>query len=264
MRKISGVFWLKATSLLGLAALAPTASNAQTTGNGSFFEEFNRIDKKRWYISNGWVNGDHQGCTWSKSNVRVVNGRLQLRLTKSANRLRNYRCAEIRTYASLGYGLYEARIRSAAGSGLNTGMFTYSGPPLTKVHDELDFEFLGKTPRRVQTNFWVNGRGKREENVPVPGEGAAAGFNDYAIDWRPNGIKWYINGKLVRSATGATQPVTPGQYFLTLWSGSANIAEWMGNLPSSTQNVVAEVEWAAYSAPSTKCLFPQSMSCNNR
>ena len=116
---------------------------AQALPDKSFFEDWNQIDLKRWYVSNGWVNGAYQSCAWSKYNVRAVNGRLQLLLTKAPNALRTYRCAEIRTHVGLGYGLYEARIRTAAGSGLNTAMFTYSGPPMTKVHDELDFEFLG-------------------------------------------------------------------------------------------------------------------------
>jgi endo-1,3-1,4-beta-glycanase ExoK len=261
MLQSGGKFRLMMTLLLLSAAGWPVAASAQPAANQSFFDDFNQIDRKRWYISNGWVNGNHQGCTWSRNNVRAVNGRLQIRLTKAPNSLRQYKCAEIRTFASLGYGLYEARIRTAEGSGLNTGMFTYSGPPLTKVHDEIDFEFLGKSPNKVQLNYWVDGVGKREMNVPVPG-GAAADFNNYAIEWAPNSIKWYINGKLVRSANGANLPVTPGQYFLTLWSGSATISGWLGTLPASTKNVVAEVEWAAYSEPRTKCLFPQSLSCS--
>jgi endo-1,3-1,4-beta-glycanase ExoK len=247
------------TALCAVTAAIPI--HAQTATNGSFFDELNQIDYKRWYVSNGWVNGDHQGCTWTADQVRIVNGRLQLRVTKARNALRNYKCGEIRTRASLGYGLYEARMRTAAGAGLNTAMFTYSGPPLTKVHDELDFEFLGKSPDKVQTNFWVNKVGVNEVNVPVPG-GAAAAFNNYAIDWSPTGIKWYINGKLVRSESGDVLPVTPGQFFLSLWSGSATSANWLGTVPTTMKSAVAEVEWVGFSAPGTKCQFAQSMSCS--
>jgi endo-1,3-1,4-beta-glycanase ExoK len=250
-------FRLLTTALL----LGPVSAAAQTTGDKSFFDDFNSIDLKRWYISDGWVNGGYQGCTWARTNVTTSSGRLRLRLTKSANPLRAYKCAEIRTYASLGYGLYEARMRTAAGSGLNTAMFTYSGPPLTKVHDELDFEFLGKSPDKVQTNFWVNKQGNHEVNVPVPG-GAASAFNNYAMEWTPESIKWYINGKLVRSATGASLPVTPGQFFLSLWSGTSVNADWLGTLSPTTKSKMAEVEWAAYSAPGRACLFPQSISCS--
>jgi endo-1,3-1,4-beta-glycanase ExoK len=248
-------------AMVALCSVATaTAGQAQTVTDSSFFDELNRIDLKRWYISNGWVNGNHQGCTWSADQVRIARGRLQLRLTKARNALREYKCAEIRTHAKLGYGLYEARMRTAAGAGLNTAMFTYSGPPLTKVHDELDFEFLGRSPGQVQTNFWVNKVGGNEVNVPVPG-GAASAFNNYAIDWSPAGIKWYINGRLVRSESGASLPVTPGQFFLSLWSGAANMSSWLGTLSPTTRSVVAEVEWVGYSEPGTKCRFPQSISC---
>jgi endo-1,3-1,4-beta-glycanase ExoK len=253
-------FQLIATLLAASSALAAAPAKAQVPADQSFFDDFNAIDLKRWYVSDGWVNGNHQGCTWARSNVTATNGKLRLRLTKSANALRAYKCAEIRTYASLGYGLYEARIRTVAGGGLNTGMFTYSGPPLTKVHDELDFEFLGKSPNQVQLNYWVNKQGNNVMNVPVPG-GAAAAFNNYAMEWAPNSIKWYINGKLVRSETGSILPVTPGQFFLTLWSGSSTNADWLGTLSPTTTSVMAQVEWAAYSAPGTACRFPQSMRC---
>ena len=72
--------------------------------------------------------------------LRVRGGVLQIALTKERNPLRDYRCGEVRTRKALGYGLYEARIRAASGSGLNSAMFTYSGKPLTPVHDEIDFE----------------------------------------------------------------------------------------------------------------------------
>jgi endo-1,3-1,4-beta-glycanase ExoK len=254
-------FRLTAMLLAAGTAFGAAPVAAQTPASQSFFDGFSSLDLKRWYVSSGWVNGNHQGCTWARSNVAVARDRLQLRLTKAANTLRAYKCAEIRTYASLGYGLYETRMRTAAGSGLNTGMFTYSGPPLTTVHDEMDFEFLGKSPNQVQTNFWVNKQGNNEVNVPVPG-GAASAFNNYAIEWTPTSVKWYINGKLVRSATGSPLPVTPGQFFLTLWSGSSVNADWLGKLAPTTTSVLAEVEWAAYSAPGEKCLFPQSISCS--
>ena len=37
-----------------------------------FFEDFtNGLDKDRWYVSDGWTNGDWQDCHWSGGAVRV-------------------------------------------------------------------------------------------------------------------------------------------------------------------------------------------------
>jgi endo-1,3-1,4-beta-glycanase ExoK len=244
--------------LIGLAALPATAQ--QAVAPKSFFDPFDRIDSKRWYISDGWVNGDIQGCTWAKSNVTTQNGMLHLQLTKAANRLRAYKCAEIRTYSRYGYGLYEVRMRTAAGAGLNTAMFTYSGKPLTPVHDEVDFEFLGKSPKTVQLNYFVAGKGGHETLAPV-GADASVGFHTYAFDWGPQQLRWYIDGKLVRTAAALPQPSVAGQYFLTLWMGGAPADGWLGKFVDARPSISADVDWVAFTAPGERCAFAQSLSC---
>ena len=49
-------------------------------------------------------------------------------------------------------------MKAAAGSGLNTGFFTYIGPTHKQPHDEIDFEVLGKDPSKVQINQYVDGK----------------------------------------------------------------------------------------------------------
>lgn len=229
-------------------------------GQGSFFDPLDRVDPARWYVSDGWTNGDYQGCAWSRDNVGVSRGVLQLRLGRANDKLRPYRCGEIKTNAPHGYGTYEARIRTAAGSGLNTAMFTYSGYPLSTIHDEIDFEFLGRNSGQVQLNYFTKGDGKHASH-PELGFDAAAGFNDYAFVWRPDGVRWYINGKLVREASGAGLPTTPGSLFLSLWNGTDQVKDWLGPFDTSRTPVVAEVDWIAYTKTGERCRFPQSITC---
>lgn len=234
----------------------------QTAGPVSFFDNFDRIDTKRWYISNGWVNGNWHGCTWARSNLVLKNGILQMQITKVPNKLRSHKCAAIRTLGRLGYGVYEVRMRTAAAAGLNTAMFTYSGQPLTPVHDEIDFEFLGKSPRNVQLNYYVSGKGGRESSVPV-GSDASAIFHTYAFEWTPTSLRWYIDGRLVRTASGGAQPNTPGQFFLSLWMGSPQLDGWLGSFIDTRPVITAEVDWIAYTRAGDRCRFAQSVSCSN-
>lgn len=229
----------------------------------SFFEPFDKIDSNRWYVSDGWVNGGWHGCTWARENMAIKRGILQLRLTHSPNKLRKYKCPEIRTHARYGQGLYEVRMRSAAGSGLNTAMFTYSGQPLTPVHDEIDFEFLGKSPTSVQLNYYVSGKGGRESLTAV-GADASADFHTYAFEWTPTALNWYIDGKLVRTAEGGPQPKTPGQLFLSLWMGSPQFDSWLGKFADTRSPIIADIDWIAYTAPGERCQFPQSLRCAGR
>ena len=256
-------FWI-VFALFGLigSICIPCKMSAATleSNSRSFFDPFDRIDTHRWYISDGWTNGDHQGCTWARENIQVVHGVLQLRHTTSPNKLRRYKCAEIRTLSSYGYGIYEARIRTAAGAGLNTAMFTYSGPPLTPVHDEIDFEFLGKLPNAVQLNYYTASHGGHETSTNLGADGSA-GFNNYAVEWSPQNIKWYLNGRLIRSAAQPGLPNIPGQFFLSLWSGSDTVNSWLGKYDNHSKDVIAEVDWIAFTAPGEKCRFRESITC---
>lgn len=248
------------SALLGLLA-APGIAQPGVTG-GSFFEPFDKVDEHRWYVSDGWTNGNHQGCTWRRNHIGLGRGAdkgiLFLRLDNQADAKRPYGCAEIRTRAKLGYGLYEVRMRAAAGSGLNSAMFTYIGPP-DQPHDEIDFEFIGKSPNNVQLNYFRDGQGNHGSIAPTPG--ATDGFHNYAFDWSPNAIRWYVDGKLVRTSTGADLPRAPGQLFLSLWNGSAQNEDWLGAMAYKAP-VFAAIDWIAFTKAGEPCAFPQSLRCH--
>ncbi len=238
----------------------PPVKGRLVDGDASFFDPFDRIDLARWYVSDGWVNGAHQGCTWSRDNVSASKGVLQLQLGKAVDRLRPYRCAEVRTKARYGHGVYEARMRTAAGSGLNTAMFIFSGRPLTPVHDEIDFEFLGKAPANVQLNYYVNATGGHE-TAPTLGFDASSGFHDYAFVWMPGRVEWYVDGRLVRSAVGEPQPSTAGQFFLSLWNGSGTVDAWLGKFDAGKTPVLAEIDWVGFTKLGERCKFAASLTC---
>lgn len=228
----------------------------------SFFEPFDRLDEKRWYVSDGWANADWHGCTWSRQAVRVSGGRLRVSVIKSPNKHRAYKCGEIQTRVRLGYGWYEARMKTAIGSGLNSNFFTYSGPPTTKVHDEIDFEFLGRLPRTVDLNYFVNGNGNHGSR-PDLGLDTTQGFNTYAFEWTPERIRWFVNGRLVRTSTGKDMPQVAGKLFASLWlvGKGRDKEQWLGKADPSQLPATAEFDWIAYTRTGERCLFPESMSC---
>ena len=56
---------------------------AAAAQSGSFYDTFETLDESRWFISDGWNNGDWHGCTWSRKNVEVGDGILIEILGKS-------------------------------------------------------------------------------------------------------------------------------------------------------------------------------------
>jgi endo-1,3-1,4-beta-glycanase ExoK len=246
----------------GLLVNAATGTMAQDRPTArSFVENFDELDTARWYVSDGWANGEHQNCTWSKAQVSIADGILRLGFEKQHTQKRSYACGEIQTNRRFGHGTYEARIKAAAGSGLNTGFFSFIGPAHKQPHDEIDFEFLGKDTSQVQLNQYVAGKGGNEKLVAVAG-GADQGFNDYAFVWEEDRIRWYINGQLVHTADDpAKLPSHASKIYLSLW-GSDTMKSWMGRFSEPDGQVSAEVDWVAFTAAGDACQFPESVACS--
>lgn len=245
---------LSATSACAQPA-SPAPSQGQTAA--SFYDPFDKIDGRRWFVSNGWSNGAIQGCTWDASRVRIVDGMLELSVGPAG--AKNPGCAEIRTHAHTGYGTYEARVKTATGSGINSNMFTYSGPPLTPVHDEIDFEFIGKAPTAVQLNYYVNGRGGHE-SWPDLGHDTSKTFQTIAFEWLPDSVRWYIDGKLVREDKKPGMYM-PGNFFLSVWSAGPQGTAWLGQVDQATLPAKMYVDWVAFTRMGERCRFPESITC---
>lgn len=242
------------------AAGSATMALAQQGASGtSFVEDFDRLDTKSWYVSDGWNNGAHQNCTWSKRQVKVENGVLDLTFEKRQSGEREFTCGEIQTRKRYGYGTYEVRMKTANGSGLNSAFFTYIGPTDKKPHDEIDFEVLGKDPGKVQLNQYISAKGGNEKLVDVPG-GANSAFNDYAFVWEKDRLRYYLNGQMVHEVTDATKlPVNAQKIFLSLW-GTDTLSDWMGKF-SVTGPTTMQVDRVAFTAAGDPCQFPESIAC---
>jgi endo-1,3-1,4-beta-glycanase ExoK len=251
-------------SALAALTVAPVPSKAQEPkpAGKSFVEDFDKLDRKRWYVSDGWSNGDHQNCTWSKDQVSVSDGILKLGFAGEQQADgRGYVCGEIQTNRRFGHGTFEVRMKAAAGSGLNTGFFSYIGPVHKQPHDEIDFEVLGKDPSKVQVNQYVNGKSVGSAKlVDVPG-GADQDFHDYAFVWQEDRIAWYVDGELVDEETDpAKLPSHASKIYLSLWS-SDTLKSWMGPFADPGAPIAAEIDRVAYTAPGDDCQFPESIVC---
>ena len=249
-------------SILGVfaATMSFSVAHAQQGPTGqSFVDTFKTLDSARWYISDGWNNGAHQNCTWTKNNIKVEDGHLQLTFNNTPLKERKFSCAEIQTKQRFGYGTYEVRMKAADISGLNSAFFSFIGPVDKSPHDEIDFEILGKNLNEVQVNQYISAKGDNEKLIPVPG-GANKAFNDYAFVWEKDRLRFYVNGKMVQDVTDpAKLPSHSQKIFLSLW-GTDTLTDWMGPF-SYTSPQTMTVERVAFTALGDKCQFPTSVAC---
>ena len=236
MMKISRTIFI----LCALSAFSFSHAQAATI---PFFAKYPQLDNKLWYISNGWTNGPIQSCEWRADAIGTDEQRLKITLSNKGGKIAPYGCGEVQSMKKMTFGVYEVSMRSAKGSGLNSNFFTYTGDP---VHDEIDFEFLGKNPKTVQVNYFANNKNYGGVNINL-GFDASAAFHTYKFVWEPTRITWFVDGKQVfQTKVGAKNlPLHPQRFYMSLWSGSKTANGWLGPF-NYTAPASAEYEWVRY------------------
>ncbi|PAK50182.1 glycoside hydrolase family 16 protein [Paenibacillus sp. 7541] len=248
---------VKMTALLAVAALLISVSATQPVQaqGAAFTEPLNGPNPGMFYTSDGWGNGVDFGVGWKASNQEFSNGIMALRLDNvgcpSNCSGKPYASAEYATTQKYGYGRVEARIKAAKGAGLVTSLFTYSGAAPGTSNDEIDIEILGKDTTKMETNYFTNGVGGHSTVIDL-GFDASLDFHDYAFEWSPTSIKWYVDGRLVHTETGSRGPLptSPGYIMVNLWSGAGPAEIWTGKFTYPGHPIRAYYDWIKFTPAS--------------
>ncbi|CAM0137031.1 putative glycosidase CRH2 [Umbelopsis sp. WA50703] len=127
------------------------------------------------------------------------------------------------------YGSIEAKIKAAPVGGIVTA-FIFMAPG----KDEIDYEWVGD---QVQSAYYYRGIPDYSTEASVTLETGTTDFHIYKIDWQPDAITWYIDGKPIRTVEKNSTLESDNQYHypteashfqLGLWdaSGDASTAKW--------------------------------------
>ncbi|KAK3686235.1 concanavalin A-like lectin/glucanase domain-containing protein [Podospora appendiculata] len=120
------------------------------------------------------------------------------------------------------FGRAEVHLRTAPGQGIVSCVVLESDDL-----DEIDWEWIGGVPGQVQTNYFGKGNTTswdRGTNVTLASSSQSKSMN-YTIDWRPEGIKWFVDGAQVRELKygdalgGRNYPQTPVRLKIGIWAG---------------------------------------------
>ncbi|MDB5096289.1 MAG: beta-glucanase [Cyanobacteria bacterium RYN_339] len=174
--------------------------------------------------SGTWANGNEFGCAWLADHVQQRGIDTVLRLDDRGAAGKPYGGAELQTTKTYASGRLEASIQAVACPGVITSLFTYTGQP----HDEIDIEFLGNDPTKVQLGYFTNGKHYAVEHLDL-GFDASKEMHSYAFEWGPDAIRWYVDGRLVKTATAADGPLPthPQQLMANVWP-TQGIDGWAG------------------------------------
>ncbi len=137
---------------------------------------------------------------------------------------------------SFRYGFFEASIQVPKGKGYWPAFWTKE---VTNANDdELDaLEIVDPAARHVAHHLHWGPKDSRNDWTGVPGIGwpsgvdLSAGFHTYGVNWQPDRIDWYFDGKIVQSCTDKAKIPQSYQYLIV------NLAiggDWPGYPDAST------------------------------
>ena len=180
----------------------------------TFDDEFSgsALDTRKWTASEGtFENRSEPVQYFLPSSVSVGQGRLRLASENRSSHGREYTSGEIRTldkFCQL-YGRLEVRCRFPTPPGAWSAVYLL--PADDTWPPEIDAcEFIGRDPAKVYlTNHWKNANGQHQQvncdwTDPATDWGA---WHTYAVEWEPEGVRWYIDGVLRGATQGPTSAV---------------------------------------------------------
>lgn len=210
----------------------PVAGNWALT----FADEFNTAPAAPTWVQTIWgltKTGSSELETYRSSAVTVNNGILNLTATQDTAAKKHssatYTSGMINTGGIAGktapgyaftYGYIEASIKVPKGQGLWPAFWMLPAPtPSGQYHDgdgEIDImEFLGQQPTIDQIHLHHGSVWGTAYNTGVD---LSQGFHTYGLDWEPDHITWYLDGKAIYTHVGDS-PAVPEYIILNLAVG---------------------------------------------
>lgn len=157
-------------------------------------------------------------------------------VTNTSVYAKNYKGAEISLKKQYLYGKFETRVYFSKVSGTVQAFWFWNGGINPKVaRNEVDIEVFGKDNC---TTFGTNviwepcsscTSSKMEPNNYLQNSSMADGWHILTIEWKPNSIKWFIDGRLIRETKGGTASNIKSacSVVYNLWASAAT--DWVGN-----------------------------------
>ena len=233
-------------TVLFLGGSVLVAGQARAQPEGAFLSRFDEAGPlpEGWRISHFSVGPSHYQTIWRRQSVRLGGSEgapLELWLHPAPPEAqKNFLGGEVQRARRTHFGHYEVEMQAARGDGVISSFFTYTGPYFGDPHDEIDFEFLG----RDTTKVWINrfAKGKRLPGRWIDlGFDAAAAPHLYALDWFPDRLVWYVDGREILriEAPEHAIPDIPGRIYVNIWTGGPDQALWSGVAPPDTKSVAS-------------------------
>jgi endo-1,3-1,4-beta-glycanase ExoK len=158
-------------------------------------------------------------------------------------------------------------MRPASGSGIVSALFGYAGPAhgADKSQERwFSFDFAGRDLRTLHLGFHSAGGRAHRHKITLAFDPAEA-MNDYAIQWTPKAVRWFVNGQPVHAleiGLAERQSKAPAKLFVSLRNGVGDEqAAWLGRFEYDGRPLVTTYEYIAFTELGAPCRFPASVVC---
>ncbi|ORX95825.1 concanavalin A-like lectin/glucanase [Basidiobolus meristosporus CBS 931.73] len=213
-------------------------------------DTFSRNDVTEFSKFDGNPNGGYEWVSeFIPNHAAVEDGELVLSMPlgtqkNSYGRLQGFG-ATVTSIRWIQYGNVTARVKTASTSPGVVTSFIIRNPE----GDEIDFEWVGGSPDKVQTNYYYNDILDYKNGIEASvGSNTADGFNEYMIQWEEDFIKFWVNKKVIRTVYKKDTwdekskvykyPARLAQVHLGIWDGgrgAPGTMEWAGG-PTNWSN----------------------------
>jgi beta-glucanase (GH16 family) len=204
MKRSAGVALVAVASLVFSAAGRPPGETDRPGWRLTFQDEFDgtALDLRKWNPNDPWGrerNSELQA--YVKNSFEVKGGVLSVKAAKRDavydGRRRSYTSGMMTTFGKFSqqYGRFEIRCRVPEGRGMWPAFWLL--PDTLEWPPEIDIlEILGHEPDKVyMTHHFRDGENKhKSEGGTWRGPDFSAGFHEFAVEWSPQRIVWFVDG----------------------------------------------------------------------
>jgi beta-glucanase (GH16 family) len=197
-----------------------------------------KINSKKWHVLEEKPYKNKELQIYKRDNVRVLNGRLQIR---SEQRKGTYYSGAIET--RVGYGIRYGRIEIRAKLPVGKGIFPafWMLPVADRALPEIDImEMVGHKPNEIwQVYHYKDGKGAQQKTFgKSTGSNFTMQYHTYSLVWKPHQLTWFLDGRVLHQTKQS--PDIPMRLIINTAIGG----NWPGRPDSSTDfPQYMEVDW---------------------
>jgi hypothetical protein len=141
------------------------------------------------------------------------------------------------------YGKVCAKMTTSQGKGVVTAFILMSD-----AKDEIDYEWVGVDTANAQSNYYSQGVTTYTNGRNLTVGNTVEKVHEYCVDWKPDTLKWLIDGKEMRSVERKdTWNSTAGRFDFPQTPSRIMLSLWPAGLPSNEKGTIdwagGEIDW---------------------